>query len=148
MARYNGLQFNTELEAIWAAFFDLANWKWWYNPVNVGDWKPDFKVQFDCSHSECGGYHSLFVSVLPFRDISSLTEHIALTHRYGIASDGHKGHIADAGALFGIGPVNTKWEMQHGSGGGIEEVLGWVHNANELWDRAVVIVMNANNKTK
>ena len=33
---YNGLEFDTELEAIWASFFDLAGWQWWYNPVAIG----------------------------------------------------------------------------------------------------------------
>ncbi|HBC3869130.1 TPA: hypothetical protein KD877_004731 [Vibrio parahaemolyticus] len=48
---YNCLEFDTELEAIWASFFDLAGWQWWYNPVAIDNWKPDFKVTFPCAHS-------------------------------------------------------------------------------------------------
>jgi hypothetical protein len=35
-AIYNGLMFKTELEATWAAFFDLAGWKWEVNPLPLG----------------------------------------------------------------------------------------------------------------
>ena len=43
---YKGLEFRTHLEAKWAAFFDLAGWSWWVNPIAIGDWRPDFKVTF------------------------------------------------------------------------------------------------------
>lgn len=62
---YDGLEFATRLQAHWAAFFDLAGWQWWSNPAAIGDWKPDFKVRFECGHSECRGHHTLLVSVLP-----------------------------------------------------------------------------------
>ncbi|WP_105253843.1 hypothetical protein [Pseudoalteromonas sp. T1lg75] len=132
---YNGLEFKTELEAIWAAFFDLAGWQWWYNPVQVENWKPDFKVTFPCGHSECGGSHTLLVSVLPTRDLNSQKEHPSLLHSYGVANKDGK-YLADGGALFGIGPLVTQWQIVHGSGGGIEDVHSRVHNANELWDKA------------
>ncbi len=144
MATYNGLHFNTELEAIWAAFFDLAKWKWWYNPVTIDNWQADFKVEFECSHSECNGSHTLLVSVVSLRDTSSLNAHPSLEHRYGVSKNNV--YIADAGALFGTNPHATKWEMSHGAGGGIEQVINWVDNANELWDIACTTIIDSNLK--
>lgn len=40
--KYNHVQFRSRLEARWAAFFDLAKWKWEYEPSDDGDWTPDF----------------------------------------------------------------------------------------------------------
>ncbi len=144
-AVYNGLLFDTELDAIWAAFFDLAGWQWWYNPVSVGNWKPNFKVKFPCKHSECNGSHTLMVAIIPEKDISSWRHHPSLSYSYGVTDNNNK-YIADSGALFGIGPFSTKWEMAHGSGGGIEDVTNWVNDANKLWKNAVVLIdtVNAN----
>jgi hypothetical protein len=44
--------------------------------------------------------------------------------------------IADAGALFGENPGVTEWQMSHGSGGGIENIDGWVPNSLSLWAKA------------
>ncbi|KAB1076690.1 hypothetical protein [Methylobacterium soli] len=40
--RYAGTQFRSRLEARWAAFFDLAGWRWEYEPVDGEGWVPDF----------------------------------------------------------------------------------------------------------
>ena len=136
---YNGLEFKTQLEAIWAAFFDLAGWDWWTNPVAVGDWKPDFKITFECGHSECGGSHTLFASMVPVSSLDGVKDHPSLSHPFGIANkEGYS--LADGGALFGTRPAATRWEIAHGSGGGIEDALSRVHNANELWEKAIVSV--------
>lgn len=140
---YNVLLFDTELEAIWAAFFDLAGWQWWYNPIAIENWKPDFKVKFPCKHSECNGCHTLMVSVIPERNISPLRYHPSLSYSYGVTDNNNK-YIADSGALFGIGPLATKWEMAHGAGGGSEEVINWVLDANELWCKAVASIDTLN----
>jgi hypothetical protein len=39
---YNGAQFRSQLEARWAAFFDLAGWRWEYEPPEEDGWIPDF----------------------------------------------------------------------------------------------------------
>ncbi|KAB1068891.1 PDDEXK family nuclease [Methylobacterium planeticum] len=39
---YNGTRFRSRLEARWAAFFDLAGWRWEYEPVDLDGWQPDF----------------------------------------------------------------------------------------------------------
>lgn len=138
---YDGIDFRTGLEARWAAFFDLAGWKWRYNPVPVDDWKPDFEVTFPCGHSECGATHLLLVSVLPVADLQTVRGHPALQYAYGgrtgvhHLSQGSRIH-ADAGALFGADPSVTAWEMSHGAGGGLFDVPYWVDGSARLWDVA------------
>lgn len=39
---YNGVNFRSRLEAKWAAFFDLAGWRWNYEPIDLNRWIPDF----------------------------------------------------------------------------------------------------------
>jgi hypothetical protein len=140
-ATYNGLQFRTQLEARWAAFFDLAGWEWRVNPVRVGDWSPDFRVTFSCDHSECGGSHTLLVAVLPLSKREDFRTHPCLSHSYGIG-DAYTGLgvSADAGAAFGTSPKATTWEMAHGAGGGVFDVDFWVHQADVLWSKAESLV--------
>ena len=135
MATYNGLVFDTPLLAQWAAFFDLADWKWSRGVAPVGDWIPDYRATFDCSHSECNGSHTILISVLPVSDISTVKGHPAISHAWGVTgSDGMS--IADAGALFGTSPSNTDWQMAHGAGGGINDTTYWADDAEALWVKA------------
>lgn len=39
---YAGARFRSRLEARWAAFFDLAGWRWEYEPFDGTGWGPDF----------------------------------------------------------------------------------------------------------
>jgi len=55
--RYNGIQFRSRLEAKWAAFFDLLNWKWEYEPCDFDGWIPDFVI--------VGRQELIFVEVKP-----------------------------------------------------------------------------------
>lgn len=135
-AMYGGMEFGTALEARWAAFFDLAGWTWRCNPAPVADWKPDFHVTFPCDHSECGGSHSLLVSILAISDMQASGGHPALGYAYGARSFSNISIGADAGALFGTDPSVTYWEMSHGAGGGVSDVTQWVHDALALWDTA------------
>jgi hypothetical protein len=127
---YNNFNFKTKLEARWAAFFDLAGWEWYTNPKSVDDWSPDFWVKFPCSHSECGGYHSLLVAVLPLDKVSDFGQHPCTRHAWGI-----QGYV-DGGAAFGASPNATRWEISHGSGGGVEDVYLRVEDATALWSQA------------
>lgn len=107
----------------------------------IKNWKPDFRVTFDCSHSECSGNHTILVSVLPVDNLDGLRGHPALSHCYSVV--GSTGlTIADAGALFGLSPNTSHWEMAHGAGGGIEEVTNWVNDAHALWSKAAVNVIS------
>lgn len=42
--KYKGIQFRSRLEAKWASFFDLMNWKWQYEPCDFNGWIPDFAI--------------------------------------------------------------------------------------------------------
>jgi hypothetical protein len=41
---YKDVQFRSRLEARWAAFFDLAGWRWEYEPTDHNGWTPDFAL--------------------------------------------------------------------------------------------------------
>lgn len=42
---YGGVNFRSRLEAKWAAFFDLLDWTWQYEPIDLNGWTPDFSIQ-------------------------------------------------------------------------------------------------------
>lgn len=42
---YRGTRFRSRLEARWAAFFDLIEWDWVYEPFDADGWIPDFLIQ-------------------------------------------------------------------------------------------------------
>lgn len=138
-ANYDGLDFSTRLHAQWAAFFDLAGWRYWTNPVAVGDWRPDFKVRFECGHSECPTHHTLLVSVLPYTDLNQFANHPCTKHAWQVQSNNGE-RLADAGAGFGLHPEVTRWEMSHGAGGGVFEVPYFADDSNALWERAAKLV--------
>ncbi|AZC95869.1 hypothetical protein [Pseudomonas chlororaphis] len=136
--RYKGFDYQTKLMAQWAVFFELAGWESQPASVAVGNWMPDFEVGFECSHSECSGSHSLFVSVLAIDDIETIQGYPALEHVYGVQNN--SGVRADAGAVFGNSPLVTTWCMAHGNGSGVESVPSWVTNADQLWSKAHAIL--------
>ena len=42
---YRGVYFRSRLEAKWAAMFDLAGWRWCYEPIDLNGYIPDFSLQ-------------------------------------------------------------------------------------------------------
>jgi hypothetical protein len=130
---YHGVTFRSRLEARWAAFFDFIGWSWEYEPIDLNGWTPDFRVHWDCGHSECPNGHTLMIEVKPYYDISEFSGHPCMKYPYGNDYNGH--HIpADASAAFGINPDVTYWEMAHGHGGGEETLSGWIHqDISTLW---------------
>ena len=145
-ATYSGLVFETLLMAQWAAFFDLAGWEWSRGIAPVKNWKPDFRATFKCTHSECGGSHTILIAVLPIKDLSGVKGHPALEHRYGVSGSNNE-RLADAGAIFGSGPKFSYWEMSHGAGGGIEDIASWVEGADTLWEKAGSKIVGGNPQT-
>lgn len=138
---YNGVIFRSRLEARWAAFFDLAEWEWEYEPIDIVGWTPDFRVKFPCGHSECGGSHTLLIEVKPYYDLKEFEGHPCMQYPFGhiyengLISDKHI--PADASAAFGINPDVTYWEMVHGHGGGVESIENWVDgNIKQMWKTA------------
>jgi hypothetical protein len=43
---YSGVRFRSRLEARWAAFFDLIEWPWHYEPYDLAGYIPDFISTF------------------------------------------------------------------------------------------------------
>jgi hypothetical protein len=64
---YNGIRYRSRPEAKWAAFFDLLNWKFVYEPADFGSWSPDFLlVRFD-------GRDGYYVEVKPINAFDAET---------------------------------------------------------------------------
>lgn len=147
---YNGVQYRSRLEARWAAFFDLAGWQHEYEPIDLPGWSPDFRVEFNCGHSECPPTHTLLVEVKPYFNLRLFDGHPCMLYAYGLFPNAHfdsfeilecEGKVveripADASAAFGANPEVSYWEMSHGAGGGVEDVMQWVKNYGPLWRQA------------
>lgn len=148
---YDDVLFRSRLEARWAAFFDLAGWKWEYEPIDLEGWTPDFRVVFHCGHSECNGSHTLLIEVKPYYNISEFEGLPCMDYPYGTAYDDEGNYPsrvipADASAAFGINPYVVYWEMAHGAGGGVEENIdNWIDEdmygrIDTLWKTAGRVV--------
>lgn len=134
---YNGVMFRSRLEARWAAFFDLAGWSWEYEPIDLNGWSPDFRVHWDCWHSECPNGHTLLIEVKPYYSIDEFRGHPCMKYFWGIDYETHKEIPADSSAAFGINPNVTYWEMVHGAGGSAEEIVHWIEaDVDMLWKLA------------
>jgi hypothetical protein len=48
---YNDVQYRSRLEAKWACFFDLMNWKYSYEPHDLPNWSPDFYLKTEAGSS-------------------------------------------------------------------------------------------------
>ena len=138
---YRGVEFRSRLEARYAAFFDLLDWRWSYEPLDLVGWTPDFGVGIPCGHSECVAagetlmHHELLVEVKPYGDAVMFGGHPMWKH----SQEWTPPHVVG----LGLNPeVCTQWEMVHGAGGGVERVLNWVGNDwLSLWKRAGNAVM-------
>lgn len=127
--KYNGVLFRSRLEARWAVFFDLLNWKWEYEPIDFEGWTPDFIVYQPCSHSECINGHKLYCEVKPYSTIKEFEGHPAyqMESCLGYCCLGINPHIAQEGII-------------HGCGGGIYDLTDFIDRPeyiiNELWNEA------------
>lgn len=54
---YGGILFRSRLEAKWAAMFDLLEWEWEYEPLDLAGYIPDFVLKF---------YRPILVEVKPW----------------------------------------------------------------------------------
>ncbi len=77
---YKGRQYRSRLEARWAAFFDLLEWRHEYEPFDLDGWIPDFLIH--------GKYDPVLVEVKPFTsleqfDIDKTTNALRNTHYWG-----------------------------------------------------------------
>ena len=132
---YEGIWFRSRLEARWAAFFDLVQWKWEYEPIDLIGWTPDFRLTFPCGHSECPIWHVLLAEVKPYSTLAAFAGHPCTQYPYGRNGQTGRQIPAHASAALGDHPDISQWEMTHGSGGGIYTLADWIQdfNLDELW---------------
>ena len=94
---FGGEQFRSRLEARWAAFFTILKWPWAYEPVDLGEWSPDFIID---------AATTLLVEVKP---ILAFHEETGAKVDRGIRLwyAEHPEKQAD-GLLVGLGPIDRK----------------------------------------
>lgn len=135
---YNGVQFRSRLEARWAAFFDLAGWKWEYEPIDLGDWVPDFRVvigdYFPQDESRSPNY--LWVEVKPFYSIDEFDGHPIDRYMNPGTYIAGAGYYRDTFGKFGINPEITQWWLYNDSGGAHYSMSAWESEWESLWKQA------------
>jgi len=85
--QYKGLQFRSRLEATWAAFFDLVDWPWEYEPFDLKGYIPDFVLKFP---------KPMLVEVKPAMSLAEMEP-----HRAKIEASGWEGEYL----ILGAGPL-------------------------------------------
>jgi hypothetical protein len=105
---YNHVMFRSRLEARWAAFFDLVEWEWDYEPIDFRGWTPDFMLMVPNRRGPLNSFHRLFVEVKPYFDFDGFEGHPCTRHWEDFKSP-------SSGAL-GNHPEVSKWAMDHGQG--------------------------------
>jgi hypothetical protein len=96
--QYNGRFFRSRLEATWAAFFDLCNWQWEYEPFDLNGWIPDFIIR-----DKQFGDGELLVEVKPF--FLSELDSQDVDDIYKKISSAHEGESL----LLGVSPYEVNW---------------------------------------
>lgn len=103
---YGARQFRSRLEAKWASFFDLAGWQFEYEPLDLGEWSPDFMLL---------GPTKVLVEVKP---IASFDQDIANKMARAAIAAKWTGELL----LVGVAPLfDAEYECGWTSGG-----IGWL----------------------
>jgi len=98
--KYKNVLFRSRLEARWAAFFDLVNWKWDYEPVDLEGWTPDFMIRVP-RFSPKSPQPWVYAEVKPFNDLS-LFNALPVGKRWREGARGEPGL-----ARLGLGPDHS-----------------------------------------
>ena len=72
--RYAGVNFRSMLESRWAAFFDAMQWRWLYEPQELGGYIPDFVLTFE---------RPILVEVKPEYSFEALGSHFSKIRKSG-----------------------------------------------------------------
>ncbi|MFN9203862.1 MAG: hypothetical protein ACK6DP_12455 [Gemmatimonas sp.] len=96
---YAGVRFRSRLEARWAAFFDLCQWSWDYEPVELAGWAPDFLVHV--SSEITNTRVSLYAEVKPYTALEQFHDHTAWSMMDGA--------YEIRPAVLGVSPVVSEW---------------------------------------
>jgi hypothetical protein len=121
---YKDVMFRSRLEARWAAFFDLVNWKWEYEPIDLVGWTPDFHVIVNNKHAD-----GLYVEVKPYGSLLQFKEHAA----YKDSSLGE--NPRPWAAFFGLNPHITRWS-EYPYGWEERGVFSYIKDADTKWKQA------------
>ena len=122
---YDGLEFDTGLQAHWAAFFDLAGWHGGRTvrrsaTGSLTSRSDSIAATLNApATTRCWCQSCQWVRPKRFKDIPALT--ISDVPRTAKGK-----YVADAGGAFGTSPPVSTWQMAHGFGGGLEDVSSWV----------------------
>lgn len=84
---YRGVLMRSRLEAKWAAFYDLVQWRWAYEPIDLNGYIPDFVLEF---------HRPMLVDIKPSLELTALAERahaLAATIQW-------KGELITSGALL------------------------------------------------
>jgi hypothetical protein len=130
---FDGVQYRSRLEARWAAFFTLLKWEFQYEPFDLPDWVPDFRVVV--SHPDFGTYKVL-AEVKPYYIWEGFNGHALWNYIYAFSDKSAPG--VDTTAGFGISPeVAFISYTSSESGGGVDALEVFLpDNWESLWKQA------------
>jgi hypothetical protein len=104
---YKGREYRSRLEARWAAFFDLAGWRYEYEPFDLAGWIPDFVLK---------GSNEYLVEIKP---VFALPEEIAEEMIAAAERHAWTGDLLIFGATFLGEPHQPEAERS--------KILGWLN---------------------
>lgn len=118
---YKGIEFRSRLEARWAAFFDLLEWKWEYEPCDFNGWYPDFVIfgkKADERITPTGHDGRIFVEVKPVIDFP---KDVANRMTRSLPHE-----MDNTLLILGQRPLERDGFMRNRS-------LGWMYNSELCW---------------
>lgn len=101
---YANVEFQSLLEATWAAMFDQLGWRWNYEPYDLSGWTPRFRLE-----------SRVLVEVKPFTTLEEFTEEIEKIERAMKASNAYGSVLLLGTEIFGA-PIESNEN----------HVLGWI----------------------
>ena len=97
---YNGLNMRSRLEAIWADVFTQLGWNWYYEPLDLDGWIPDFVID---GH----GHKPLLVDVKPYTGAFKTGDDLDLKIRRALKMDLDRYHVFVTRAYPVVSPGTT-----------------------------------------
>jgi hypothetical protein len=91
--KYRSVQFRSRLEAHWAAFFDLMDWAWKYEAIELEGYIPDFVLTLP--------YAPIIVEVKPALYFTELDQYTKKIDESGWEKEA---------LLVGNGPLKCEWD--------------------------------------
>ena len=95
---YNGIRFRSRLEATWARFFDVVEWPWQYEPIDLNGYIPDFILPFTWHSGAANSTHPVLVEVKPVLSLEELR---------GFTSKIEKSGWDKEALIVGAGPLES-----------------------------------------